>query len=43
MHSLVCFAKIRKAVEAFKTDNKMMYIQQKVALGGRDMGLNALF
>ena len=32
-------AKIRKAVEAFKTDNKMMYIQQKVALGGRDMGL----
>lgn len=32
-------AKVRKAVEAFKVDNEMMYIQQKIALGGRDMGL----
>jgi len=32
-------AKVRKAVEAFKMDNEMMYIQQKIALGGRDMGL----
>ena len=32
-------AKVHKAVEAFKADNEMMYIQQKVALGGRDMGL----
>ncbi len=31
--------KVRKAIETFKTDNKIMYIQQKVALGGRDMGL----
>jgi len=31
--------KVRKAIEAFKADNEMMYIQQKVALGGRDMGL----
>lgn len=30
---------VRKAVEDFKADNEMMYIQQKVALGGRDMGL----
>ncbi len=32
-------AKVRKAIEAFKADNEMLYIQQKVALGGRDMGL----
>jgi len=32
-------AKVCKAIEAFKADNEMMYIQQKVALGGRDMGL----
>lgn len=31
--------KVRKAIETFKADNPMMYIQQKVALGGRDMGL----
>ena len=32
-------AKVRQAIEAFKTENPMMYIQQKIALGGRDMGL----
>ncbi|WP_428354095.1 GAK system ATP-grasp enzyme [Methyloprofundus sp.] len=31
--------KVRKEIEAFKTENPMMYIQQKVSLGGRDMGL----
>ncbi|OQK18396.1 glutathione synthase [Methyloprofundus sedimenti] len=31
--------KVRKNIEAFKTANPMMYIQQKAALGGRDMGL----
>ena len=32
-------AKVRKNIEAFKAANPMMYIQQKAALGGRDMGL----
>jgi len=32
-------SRIRKEVEAFKAGNPMMYIQQKIALGGRDMGL----
>ena len=32
-------SKIRSAIQLFKVDNPMMYIQQKVALGGRDMGL----
>ncbi|WP_031435396.1 GAK system ATP-grasp enzyme [Methylomarinum vadi] len=31
--------KIRKAIENFKADNPMMYIQQKMDLGGQDMGL----
>ncbi len=32
-------ARVRKEIEAFKAANTMMYIQQKVALGGRDLGL----
>ena len=32
-------SKVRKSIESFKAENPMMYIQQKVALGGRDMGL----
>jgi ATP-grasp enzyme of GAK system len=31
--------KIRKAIEDFKSQNPMLYIQKKMALGGRDMGL----
>lgn len=31
--------KVRKEVAAFKEGNPMMYIQQRVALGGRDLGL----
>jgi len=30
---------VRKAVEKFKSDNQVMYIQKKLDLGGRDMGL----
>lgn len=32
-------SKVRKQIEIFQTDNPMMYIQKKIALGGRDMGL----
>ncbi len=31
--------KILNAIQDFKANNPMMYIQQKVALGGKDMGL----
>jgi len=31
--------KVLEAIQAFKANNPMMYIQQKVALGGKDMGL----
>lgn len=31
--------KVLNAIQAFKAHNPMMYIQQKVALGGKDMGL----
>lgn len=31
--------KIRKAIEDFKAKNPMLYIQKKMELGGRDMGL----
>jgi len=31
--------KVLNAIQEFKANNPMMYIQQKVALGGKDMGL----
>ncbi|MFK5949784.1 MAG: GAK system ATP-grasp enzyme [Methylococcales bacterium] len=32
-------SKVAEAIAEFKAENPMMYIQQKIALGGKDMGL----